>query len=76
MAPDLLLVFLSSFMGVFIVLIFLALAMQIIMRLFPAKPEGKERDDTAIYAALFSTYARKFPGRRVTKIEEIKNTGN
>jgi Na+-transporting methylmalonyl-CoA/oxaloacetate decarboxylase gamma subunit len=70
MAPDLVLVFLSSFMGVFIVLVFLALAMQVMVRLFPAKTETTGPDDDAMYAAIVSTYAHRFPGARVTKIEE------
>jgi Na+-transporting methylmalonyl-CoA/oxaloacetate decarboxylase gamma subunit len=76
MAPDLVVVFISSFAGVFIVLIFLALAMQIIMRLFPAKTDAAGQDDAAMYAAIVSTFAGKFPGARVTKIEEVKNMRN
>jgi len=82
MAPDLVLVFLSSFIGVFVVLIFLALSMYVIMRLFPAKTKVPAEtkipapDDTPMYAAVISTYAQKFPGLRVTRIEKIKDMKN
>ncbi len=67
----------SSFIGVFIVLIFLALAMELITRVFPHKvaaiSASTGADDAAIFAAITSTYARLYPGTRISNIEEIKN---
>lgn len=73
MEPNLIVVFLASFSGVFLVLVFLAIAMYILMRLFPAKAITKGPDDAPVYAAIVSTYAHRFPGTRIGKIEEIKN---
>lgn len=63
----------SSFIGVFFVLIFLAVAMEVITRLFPQKIASAGSDDAAVFAAITSTYARLYPGRRISNIEEIKN---
>lgn len=66
-------VFLTSFAGVFVVLVFLAVIMEILMRVFPAKKRVAGSDDGALCTAIISTYAREFPGARVAKIEEIGN---
>jgi hypothetical protein len=63
----------SSFIGVFLVLVFLAVAMEVITRLFPQKIVSAGSDDAAIFAAITSTYARLYPGMRISNIEEIKN---
>ena len=65
----------SSFTGVFSVLTFLAITMHVITLIFPekkilAKTAGS--DDAVVYAAVSSTYARLYPGTKVSKIEEIK----
>ncbi|PKN24783.1 MAG: hypothetical protein CVU64_21370 [Deltaproteobacteria bacterium HGW-Deltaproteobacteria-21] len=73
MQPNLPVVFLTSIAGVFVVLIFLAVIMEIIMRVFPAKGKVAATDDCALYSAIISTYAREFPGARIARIEEIKN---
>jgi len=65
----------SSFVGVFGVLTFLALTMVVITMVFPAKKiiaKAAGTDDAAMYAAISSTYARLYPGTKVSKIEEIK----
>jgi len=65
----------SSFVGVFGVLTFLAITMHVITLIFPAKKiiaKVAGSDDAAVYAAVTSTYARLYPGTKVSKIEEIK----
>ena len=71
METNLFLICLSSFVGVFFVLIFLAIAMSLIMVMFPEKEEAA-LDDTPLVAAINSTYARLYPGTKVTNIKEIK----
>ena len=61
----------SSFAAVFTVLTFLAVAMRLIMVIFPEK-QIETADDAAIYAAVTSTYSRLYPGMKVTNIKEIK----
>ena len=73
MEPNLVMICVSSFIGVFCVLIFLAVAMEVITRVFPQKIVKAGADDAAIYAAITSTYARLYPGTRIGNIEEIKN---
>jgi hypothetical protein len=63
----------SSFVGVFFVLIFLSVAMQVITRIFPEKIISAGADEAAVFAAVTSTYARLYPGTRISNIEEIKN---
>jgi len=65
----------SSFVGVFSVLTFLAITMHVITLVFPEKKitaKAAGTDDGAVYAAITSTYARLYPGTKVSKIEEIK----
>ena len=76
MQPNLPMVFLTSFAGVFVVLVFLAVVMEIIVRVFPAKAKATGPDDCSLYSAIISTYAREFPGARIARIEEIKNGKN
>ena len=63
----------SSFIGVFLVLVFLAVTMEVITRIFPEKIASAGADDTAVFAGITSTYARLYPGTRISNIEEIKN---
>ena len=76
MESHLLMVCVSSFIGVFAVLIFLAVAMELITRVFPQKIARTGADDSAIFAAITSTYSRLYPGMRINNIEEIKNCNN
>lgn len=65
----------SSFTGVFGVLTFLAITMHVIMLIFPGKKitaQAAGSEDAVVYAAVSSTYARLYPGTKVSKIEEIK----
>lgn len=62
----------ASFAAVFLVLTFLAVAMRLIIVMFPEKQEDAGTDDAAVFAAISSTYARLYPGTRVSNIEEIK----
>ncbi len=73
MELNLLTICVSSFIGVFCVLVFLAIAMEVITRLFPEKIAGAGADDAAVFAAITTTYARLYPGTRISNIEEIKN---
>ena len=73
MQINLFMICVSSFVGVFCVLVFLAVAMQLIMYIFPEKKIETGSDDAVLYAAITSAYARMYPGTRVSKIEEIKN---
>ena len=73
METNLLMICTSSFIGVFCVLVFLAVAMEVITRVFPEKIVKAGADDAAIYAGITSTYSRLYPGKRIRNIEEIKN---
>jgi hypothetical protein len=72
MEPNLLMICTSSFIGVFSVLVFLAVAMELITRIFPQKIVKTGADDAAVYAAITSTYSRLYPGMRINNIEEKK----
>lgn len=72
MQLNLLMMCAASFSAVFSVLAFLAIAMRLIIILFPEKVIGAGGEDAAIYAAITSTYARLYPGTKVTGIKEIK----
>ena len=61
----------SSFAAVFTVLTFLAVAMRLIMIIFPEK-QIEATDDAALYAAITSSYSRLYPGMKVTNIKEVK----
>ena len=62
----------SSFAAVFTVLVFLAVTMRLIMIVFPEKKAENGADDAGIYAAITSTYARLYPGMKITNIKEDK----
>ena len=62
----------SSFVAVFTVLTFLAVAMRLIITVFPEKKVVAVVDDAPVYAAISSVYAQRYPGYRVTRIEEVK----
>jgi hypothetical protein len=64
---DLLIICASAFVGVFLLLSFLALVMRIIIAVFPQRGAG---GDAALMAAVVSTVSATFPGTRITNIEE------
>ncbi|MGB5895118.1 MAG: hypothetical protein WBG58_13155 [Ignavibacteriaceae bacterium] len=66
--PDLITICLTSFVAVLLLLSFLALVMRIIILIFPAK----DNDDSAVIAAITSTYNVHFPGTKIIKIGEQK----
>ena len=72
MEINLFMICISSFVGVFFVLTFLAISMRLIIIIFPEKKVVLP-DDEPLYAAISSTYTQRFPGTRISKIEEIKN---
>ena len=59
----------TAFLYVFAVLFVLALAMRLIILIFPMKKTGI---DAAVVAALATAVNRAFPGTKITKIEEKK----
>ncbi len=65
--PNLLVISIAAFISVFFVLIVLALIMRIIITLFPEK----EKDDTAVYAAISVAFNKMYPGTQISKIEEL-----
>lgn len=67
--PDLLFVCVAALAAVFLLLGVLAGTMRGLTALFPASAEG---DDTALVAAIAAAAAAAHPGRRVTRIEEIR----
>ncbi|OGL47641.1 MAG: hypothetical protein A2161_19895 [Candidatus Schekmanbacteria bacterium RBG_13_48_7] len=69
MTPSLFSICISAFIGVFVLLTFLAIVMRIIIVLFPEKEKGT---DAAVIAALTTTMQSIFPGTKITKIEETK----
>ncbi|KAA3662353.1 MAG: hypothetical protein DWQ10_02580 [Calditrichaeota bacterium] len=68
-SPDLISISFSAFLIVFFILSSLAVVMQLIIRLFPAKEMD---DDLTIYSAIASVHSTLYPGKKITKIEEIK----
>ncbi|MBD3168833.1 MAG: hypothetical protein GF307_05080 [candidate division Zixibacteria bacterium] len=68
-SPALIYVCISSFVGVFLLLSLLAVIMKAIIAVFPMK---ESRTDSALIAAIASTYNKIYPGTKITKIEELK----
>lgn len=68
-SPDILSVSLSAFVAVFLILSVLAAIMQLIIGLFPTKSAD---DDWAVYSAVISAHSAIYPGKKITKIEEVK----
>ncbi len=66
---SLLVVCVSAAVAVFALLAILALLMRVILWAFPAPAQD---DDVALYAAIVSVAQRAYPGRVVTKIEEVR----
>jgi len=66
--PDLIAVCISALMAVFLVLAFLAFAMRLILIIFPEK----QKEDSAVVAAIISTLNTILPAVKITKIEELK----
>jgi len=58
-----------AFCAVFVLLIFLAVVMKIIISVFPAAKQGS---DTALYATITAMASTLYPKSSITKIEEIK----
>ncbi len=68
MEANLFMICISSFVSVFAVLVFLAVAMRLLIAVFPEKKNGT---DPAVVAAIGSAYAYVHPGTKITKIEEV-----
>ena len=66
-APDLLMVCVSAFSAVFVLLALLALAMRILMAVFPGVIA---KADPAMLAAVSTAVAAVFPGAKITRLEE------
>jgi len=68
---NLILVCATAFGAVFVLLTFLALAIQLITVLFPEPaPQIEQADEPAMVAAISVAVAHAFPGARVVRIEE------
>ena len=65
--PDLLMVCVSAFSAVFVLLALLALAMRVLMAVFPGITA---KTDPAMLAAVSTAVAAVFPGAKITRIEE------
>ena len=59
----------AAFLGVFILLSILALVMRLILVTFPDKKAGIE---AAMLAAVTTAIETRFPGTRITRVEEVK----
>jgi hypothetical protein len=68
-SPDILTISLSAFVAVFLILSALAVLMQLITKLFPTK---RTDEDWAIYSVIASVHSAYYPGKQITKIEEVK----
>ncbi len=68
--PNLLLVCITAFIAVILLLALLAGAIRALTVIFPEKTA--EGPDAALLAAIHSAAAVAFPGRKVTRIEEIR----
>lgn len=67
---NLILICVSAFIAVFALLSVLAIAMRLILVVFPAKEVAES--DSAVVAALASTINSIYPESSISKIEEIK----
>ena len=65
---DLISVCAAAFVGVFIILAVLAVVMRLILIIFPEKAAAI---DAILLAAITTAAGRQFPGKRITKVEEI-----
>ena len=68
-SPDIISVSLSAFVAVFLILSALAGLMRLMIRFFPTK---ETEEDLAVYSAIVSAHSVVYPGRKITKIEEVR----
>jgi hypothetical protein len=66
---ELLVVCASAFVGVFLLLMVLALVMRLIIVIFP---ERESVGDSAMIAAVSTVLQTYYPGMKITNVEEIK----
>jgi hypothetical protein len=59
----------AAFLAVFLLLVILALAMRLLIAVFPEKVA---RSDPALVAAVTTAVSAAYPGMHVTKVEEEK----
>jgi hypothetical protein len=69
---QLLLICLSSLLAVFVLLTVLAIIMRVLVAMFPEVIEKLAESDAALVAAISATVTNKYPGLRVTRVEEEK----
>jgi len=69
---QLLFICLSAFLAVFVLLTILALAMRILIAVFPETVEKLVESDSALLAAVTTAVMTVYPGTKVTKVEEEK----
>ncbi len=66
-SPQLLYACITALIAVFVLLSILAITMRILIAVFPAKVV---QGDAAMLAAVATAVSAKYPGMRVTKVEE------
>lgn len=66
---NLLIICALAFCAVFVLLVILAAVMRLIMSVFP---ERMVESDAAVFAAITSIASTMYPGKTITKVEEIK----
>jgi hypothetical protein len=68
-SSNLLVVCALAFGAVFVLLLFLAIVMRVILLVFPQRADAA---DAAVYAAVTVAASQLYPGTIIKKIEEIK----
>jgi TRAP-type C4-dicarboxylate transport system permease small subunit len=63
---------LSALLAVFVLLTILAIAMRILIAVFPETLEKLAESDSALLAAVTTAVTTMYPGMKVTKVEEEK----
>jgi TRAP-type C4-dicarboxylate transport system permease small subunit len=69
---DLMFVWLSALLAVFVLLTILAIIMRVLIAVFPETLEKLAKSDAALLAAVTTAAASLYPGMSVTRVEEEK----
>jgi hypothetical protein len=69
MEPNLLLICASAAIAVFLLLTLLAIAMRVLIAVFP---EETDQGDVAMLAAVATAVSAAYPGTRITDVTEIR----
>ena len=68
--PNLFMICVAAFCAVFVLLAFLALAMRILINVFPERITDEL--DEAVLAAVSVSMSTLYPGTRITKVEQMR----